>query len=68
MPPDTAFAELAVDVKYIKEKLDKLEGRVDSHFVTQNEFTPVRNIAYGLVGLIVTSVIVALIGLVVAKG
>lgn len=45
------------DVKDIKEKLEK-------DYVTQDQFTPVKNIAYGLVSTILLAVIGALTALV----
>lgn len=62
-----AMATLAVDVKYIKEKVDRIENRLDKDYVTIDQFTPVKNIVYGMVGLILTSVMVALITLVINK-
>ena len=46
------------DVKDVKEKLDK-------DYVTQDQFTPVKNIAYGLVSTILLAVVGAIVALVI---
>ena len=51
------LAVVANDVKHIKSNMDKL--------VTRNEFEPVRNIVYGLAGLILVGVVAGLLALVV---
>ena len=51
------------DIKYIREKLDHLEDI----FVTRKEFGPVQKIVYGLVGTIITTVLLALIYQVIIK-
>lgn len=45
------------DIKYIKERMDTM-------FVTQAEFNPVKKIVYGLIGLIVTGVFTSILSLV----
>lgn len=51
----------------INEFRHEVNGRLDkweTHCVTKEEFCPVRNIVYGGVGLILTAVVLAIIGLV----
>lgn len=59
--------KLISDVDYIKHKVDLIEGNLESNYVTIDQFTPVKNIVYGLVGLILSTVFVALIGLIIIK-
>jgi len=67
------------DVAEIKAKTSQLEAHLNSTYITKQEFEdykklietdlkPIRLIVYGLVTLILTAVIVAMISLVVAKG
>ena len=42
-------------------------ARIEREMVTKEEFAPVKTVVYGLVALIVASVVLALIGLVVVK-
>ena len=53
------------DHKDILEKIECISEKLDEAFVTKIEFTPVKNIVYGLVGLLLTGIIVALIRLVI---
>jgi thiosulfate reductase cytochrome b subunit len=58
------MSEIETDIKYIRRDLDKIMERLDNNFVKREEFVPVQRLVYGVVGLILTSVIVALIALV----
>ena len=53
------------DISEIKLGINELIKKMDEKFVTKNEFTPIKQIVYGFVGLIVVAVIGALISLVV---
>jgi hypothetical protein len=64
--------EETVDVKLarIEERLEVLIKKLDSiedDFVKVADFNPVRNVVYGMVGLILVSVIGALLNLIFAK-
>jgi tetrahydromethanopterin S-methyltransferase subunit B len=68
----TQVALMKKDIEYIRRSLDDLNGTVkdvkkntEMNFVTKAEFTPVRQIVYGMVGLLLTAVVGALISLVV---
>lgn len=68
-PPErrTESVQLAVmanDVGYIKKAIDDLAQKVDNGYVTKEQFAPIQKLVYGLVGLILVSVIVALLSLV----
>lgn len=55
-----AIVGISGDIKEINEKLDK-------NFVTKVEFTPVRMLVYGFVGLVLTVVILGLLALVLTN-
>ena len=55
------------DIEYIKTDVEDINAKLDSHYVTKAEFDPVRNIVYGMVGVILLAVIGALVALVIAK-
>lgn len=65
---DVKLAVIANDIGYIKEKLSHIEDSVNAHYVTKDEFEPIKRIVYGLVSLILIAVVGALINLVVQKG
>lgn len=61
--------------KDITKRVDGLDAKVDKNheeikngFVTKDAFEPVRTIAYGLVGAVGTTVILAILGLVIIGG
>jgi hypothetical protein len=58
---------LQKDVEFIKINVSEMKEKMEKDYVTQDEFKPVKNIVYGLVGLILTSVVGALIALVLKQ-
>ena len=64
---ETKLAVIQTDLTYIKEKLNAVDTKVSSGYVTKEQFEPVRNIVYGLVGLILVAVVGALVALVVGS-
>ncbi|MBU1235091.1 MAG: hypothetical protein KKC77_19560 [Proteobacteria bacterium] len=64
---DTKLALLLQETEHIKQTVDKLENLISNHYITRNEFEPVKKIVYGMVCVILTAVIVSLIALVVKQ-
>lgn len=65
---DTRVALVQQDVKYIKDGFDKLDEKISAHYVTKEEFDPVKKIVYGLVGLILITVVGSIVSLVLIRG
>jgi hypothetical protein len=63
----TQVAVIANDVAYIKEEVRDIKALVQQDYVTKDEFNPVKSIVYGLVSLILLSVVGALVALVLKK-
>lgn len=61
----TQIALLQQALSNIDKKIDKIDTRLESQFVTKEEFSPVRNLVYGLVTVILLAVVTALVALVV---
>jgi hypothetical protein len=64
------IAVVANDVEHIKKSVDRIEKRfdnLDSQYVEKSEFEPVKKVVYGVVALILTAVIGALVGLVILR-
>jgi hypothetical protein len=59
---DITAENLALHIQYIRKDLRELCLKLDTKYVTKQEFTPVRLIAYGLVSVLLVAVISALIG------
>ena len=57
-----------VDLDYIKRDLQDIKDRLDSKFVSLDVFDPIRRLVYGLVALVMMSVVGALLTLVLRKG
>lgn len=53
------------DIGYIKDDIKEIKSQINSNYVTKDQFEPVRRLVYGMVGIILTAVIVALVALVV---
>lgn len=62
---ETKLAVMQTDLTYIKEKLNAVDTKVSSHYVTKEEFEPIKRIVYGVVSLILTAVVGAVVALVV---
>ena len=53
-----SIINISADIKDINDKLEK-------NFITKTEFMPVRTVVYGFMGLVLTVVVLALLGLVI---
>lgn len=62
---ETKLAVIQTDLTYIKEKLNAVDNKVSSHYVSKEEFEPIKKIVYGLVSLILVAVVGALVALVI---
>lgn len=55
------------DHKNILDQISCINGKLDELFVTKDEFNPIRNVVYGMVGLVLTAVAGALIRLIIVN-
>lgn len=62
---ETKLAVIQNDLTYIKDKLNAVDQKVSTHYVSKEEFEPIRKIVYGMVSLILVAVVGALVALVV---
>jgi hypothetical protein len=58
------LAVLQNDLNHIQADVKEIKEKMESHFITKEEFDPVKKIVYGLVGIILVAVIGALVALV----
>jgi hypothetical protein len=61
---DSQLAVISNNIEYIKQDICEIRARLEKDYVTRQEFDPIKKIVYGLVTLILTGVVVALIKLV----
>lgn len=62
---DVKLAVMQNDLTYIKEKLSAVDTKISNHYVSKEEFEPIKKIVYGVVSLILIAVVGALVALVV---
>ena len=53
--------------KELKGDIGRLNDKVDSRYVTHEEFEPIKRLVYGVVGLILVAVVGALLALVIIQ-
>lgn len=63
----TRIAVIANDIQYIKGSIGDINHKLEANYVPRDEFTPVRAIVYGLVALILTAVIGAILTLILRR-
>lgn len=63
----TAQNVVNIDLNYIKKDMTEIKLMLESKYVTKEAFSPVKMIAYGMVGAILLAVIGALLSLIIAK-
>ena len=59
------LAVMQTDIAYIKISVTALSNKIDDHYVTKDEFDPIKKLVYGLVSLILIAVVGAIVALVV---
>jgi hypothetical protein len=61
------LVEIKTSLKYIAKELDDIYGRLEKNYVTFDQFSPVRAIAYGLMGATGFALLAAILGFVIKK-
>ena len=64
----TQMAVMATDIKYIKEEITELKHLLSKNYVTKLEFDPVKRLVYGTVTVMGTTVLLAIVALVIRGG
>lgn len=64
---DVTLAVIQNDLGYLKEKINSIDDKVSSGYVSKEEFEPIKKIVYGVVSLILIAVVGALVALVVSS-
>lgn len=58
-------AIVALDIQYIKAEISEIKVKLDSQYVTQIEFKPIKQIVFGMVSFILVGVLGAIVALVI---
>jgi len=64
MDDEITLAVIVNELKFIKEAVAEIKDKLDKDYVRMSEFRPVRSIVYGMVGLILVGVMLAILKLV----
>lgn len=59
------FKVMSNDIAYMRQDVIDIKMSLNNSYVTKDQFDPIKKLVYGLVGLILTAVVVALMSLVV---
>lgn len=59
-----SVALMTQDMGYIKDDIKEIKDIINFRYVSKEEFDPIKKIVYGVVGLLLTAVVVALVALV----
>lgn len=68
-PPDdrTLLLLLRQDVRGVKSDIDELREALDTKYVTQDQFWPVKTLVYSAVGIALALLVAGIVGLVIAN-
>jgi len=61
---EVKIAVMCNDMEYVKKTLEKIDRRLELDYITKTEFEPIKKIVYGLVMLVLTAVVGAIVSLV----
>jgi len=61
------IAEIKKDIGFIKGEVTEIKEHLESLYVTKDEFDPVKKVVYGLVGTLLTGIVVALLALILER-
>jgi len=59
--------DLRSDMRHLQRDVAEIKEMLNNKFVTSEAFQPVKALVYGMAGIILTSVVVALVALVVKR-
>jgi hypothetical protein len=65
MNMETEITALQKDMEYVKERLDEIVDKLDTKYVTKDEFAPIRALVYGCASIMLTAVVGSLVYLVI---
>ncbi len=60
-----SLVSIAKDIEYLKRDVSEIKTKLENNYVSKDEFTPVRNIVYGLVGILGVATVGAILRLII---
>ena len=58
------LAMISKDIKYIQRDVVDIKHKLESQYVTQTEFEPIKKIVYGIMMLVLTTIVIAIVSVV----
>jgi len=58
-----ALGDLQTRMKYVESTISKVDLRLESQYVTHDQFQPVKQVVFGLISLVLVSVVGALMAI-----
>lgn len=62
---ETILALINKDLEFIKSNVSSIAKKMEDGYVTKSEFDPIKKIVYGMVGLVLTGIVIAVLSLVI---
>ncbi len=62
-----SIAVMANQVSNIQSDVRDIKGRLEKDYVTQDQFDPIKRLVYGVVGLVLASVVLAVLALIITR-
>ena len=67
MTKETNIDVIANDISYIKRDVAEIKTKLEADYVTRQEFEPIKKIVYGMITIILTGVLGAILTLVIIR-
>jgi hypothetical protein len=61
---NSEIQRVEIKLDFIKSDITEIKIRLDKFYVTQDQFTPVRNLVYGMVGIVMISFLAGIASLI----
>lgn len=62
---ETKIAVMQEQIMGIKDTVERIEQKLENKYVSKEEFQPIKRLVYGCVSIILSSVIVAMVALII---
>lgn len=59
--------ETRQSVSDLNRKMEDMESKMKDRFVTKEEFEPIKRLVYGVVGLVMTAILLALVAQIIVR-
>lgn len=64
---EVSLALIKQDMTYVKDTVKDIKSQLQNEYVTKDQFEPIKRIVYGLVALMLSAVVIAILNLIINK-